>query len=60
MGDVLAFEGRSSEGLGIKAQALAAFIELPPFWQRINPDAPLRLAGLTETLTRRANPALVA
>ena len=60
VGDILTFEEQSPVGLGIKAQALAAFIELPPFWQGVNPDAPQWLAGLTGTLARQANPALAA
>ncbi|NQY60773.1 hypothetical protein [Cognatishimia sp.] len=59
VGDILTFEEQSPVGLGIKAQALAAFIELPPFWQMANPDSPKWLAGLTGTLARQANPASV-
>jgi len=54
VGDILTFEEQSPIGFGIKAQALAAFIELPPFWQGCNPDAPQWLAGLAATLERHA------
>ncbi|MEL7319742.1 MAG: hypothetical protein AAFN04_14000 [Pseudomonadota bacterium] len=33
VGEILVFEERSAVGLAIKAQALAAFTELPPIWQ---------------------------
>lgn len=56
VGQILTFEEQTPIGLGIKAQALAAFIELPPFWQGLNPDAPQWLAGLTATLTRFGGP----
>lgn len=53
-GQILTFEEQTPLGLGIKAQALAAFIELPAFWQRCNLSAPEWLAGLTATLQRQA------
>lgn len=55
VGQVLTFEEQSPIGLAIKAQALAAFIGLPPFWQACNPGAPQWLAGLTATLARQAD-----
>lgn len=57
VGDILTFEEQSAEGLGIKAQALAAYTELPLFWQAMNPHAPAWMAGLAATLARQANPA---
>lgn len=57
VGAILTFEEQSPMGLAIKAQALTAFIELPPFWQMANPDAPKWMAGLTATLARQVGAA---
>jgi len=54
VGAILTFEELSPMGLAIKAQALTAFVELPPFWQMANPDAPKWMAGLANTLTRQS------
>jgi len=53
IGEILTFEERSAVGLAIKAQAIAAYTELPPFWQGLNPETPEWMAGLSATLARR-------
>lgn len=58
VGEILTFEERGPIGLGIKAQALAAFIELPSFWQVFNPETPRWLAGLAATLSRQTSPGM--
>lgn len=55
VGHILTFEEQTPIGIGIKAHALAAFTELDPFWQRINPNSPEWLAGLSATLMRQAS-----
>lgn len=60
VGQILTFEEQTAIGLGIKAQALAAFIELPSSSQSFNLDAPQWLAGLAATLTKQARLASVA
>lgn len=52
---ILTFEEQSALGLGIKAQALAAYSELPRLWQALAPDLPNMLMGLSDTLSRRAS-----